>query len=84
MMTPHFSSLVDSAYKLISTAAIWKRNDLIGISDGDEVEDRILRVIENSKDIGSLSDELEVNCIDLPPTYHLSKRREILILPKKP
>ena len=76
-------SLIDSEYQLMSKASVWKRADYCSISysDGDEVENRILQVILASEDLDSLSDELEVHCVDWPSTYHLSKRRGNLLRP---
>ena len=49
--------------------------DDLAYNDGDESENRVLKVIRGATKLGSLSDELEAHCTDWASTYHLSKRR---------
>ena len=67
----------------MTEALVWKKADYCGISysDGDEVENRISEALLESEDLDSLSDELELYCVDWPSTYHLSKRRGNLLRP---
>ncbi len=77
------TSLRTAGYELNLTQEVWRKSGFIPIhySDGDETEERIINAIEQSNDLTSLSDELEIHCIDWPSTYHLSKRRGNLVRP---
>jgi 2-polyprenyl-3-methyl-5-hydroxy-6-metoxy-1,4-benzoquinol methylase len=75
--------LLENGYASDPNTNVYKKRDFVDInySDGNEVESRILEVIKGATDLSSLSDELELNCIDWPSTYHLSKRRGNLVRP---
>jgi hypothetical protein len=62
---------------------IWHRQDFNGItySDGDEVERRLLDIINNASDLSVLSDELKPHCTDWPSLYHLSSSRANILRP---
>ena len=77
--------LINSGYILNDEFEIWSRPDFESIhySDGDEVENRIAKVIEESDDISVLSNELKQYMIDWPSTYHLSSKRANLMRPLK-
>ena len=77
------SALQSGGYQLDTETNVFSRSDFkdISYSDGNEIESRILNAIKDTHIIDSLSDELEVHCIDWPSTYHLSKRRGNLMRP---
>ena len=77
--------LINSGYVYNDEFAIWNKPNFQGInySDGDEVENRIAKVIEESEDISVLSNELKQHMIDWPSTYHLSSKRANLMRPLK-
>jgi 2-polyprenyl-3-methyl-5-hydroxy-6-metoxy-1,4-benzoquinol methylase len=75
--------LVTAGYVLDPITDVWSRSSYSGIaySDGDEVEDRILRIINESQDVSVLSDELQNKITDWPSLYHLSRSRANLLRP---
>lgn len=50
-------------------------------SDGRGIEENILSILKNAKDISSLSVELQKKIIDWPTSYYLSPRRANLLRP---
>lgn len=62
---------------------VWKRvgSDKFPYSDGDEVENRLLRIIEGAIDISTSSEELARAIVDWPTEYHLSTTRHNLLRP---
>jgi glycosyltransferase involved in cell wall biosynthesis/SAM-dependent methyltransferase len=72
---------LDDWYK--ENQGIFRRDGFSGIdySDGDEVELRLGRVIEDSKDLSVLSHDLRNFCQDWPSTYHLSSQRANILRP---
>lgn len=52
-----------------------------GYSDGDAVETRLLRVLQDSSDVSSASEELQGCITDWPSEYHLSQARHNLLRP---
>ena len=50
-------------------------------SDGREIEENILSILKNAKDLSSLSVELQKKIIDWPTSYYLSPRRANLLRP---
>jgi SAM-dependent methyltransferase len=73
---------LDSGY-IFDGRHIWIRSDYGGIcySDGDQVEQRIAGIINNTCDLSVLSAELASHCKDWPSLYHLSRRRANLLRP---
>ena len=63
--------------------SVWHRIDEapFSYSDGDEVEQRILDVIENAADVSLFSATLRQHQVDWPSTYHLSAVRANLLRP---
>jgi 2-polyprenyl-3-methyl-5-hydroxy-6-metoxy-1,4-benzoquinol methylase len=61
----------------------WSRPDYADIpsSDSDEAELRIAGIINNARDLTTLSAELASHCKDWPTTYHLSRKRANLLRP---
>lgn len=72
-----------SGYTLDSDTNVWIGANYGGIaySDGDEVEQRVASIIENTVDITVLSTELRKNCTDWPSLYHLSGTRANILRP---
>lgn len=56
----------------------------LDFSDGDEVEDRLLRLIGNAADLSCGSMELASAACDWPTHYHLSPQRVDLLRPLRP
>lgn len=75
--------LLQAGYYYDNANAIWRRPDFNGIdySDGDEIEDRIERIVANASDIRVLSDELTQHITDWPSRYHLSGTRANILRP---
>ena len=74
----------------------WVENDLVrnddgvhvvagappfGYSDGRDNEQYLRRVLDEARDLGSESAELETHIVDWPTEYHLSRRRAQLLRP---
>lgn len=74
---------LSSYYRYHDDACIWFKQDgkSIGYSDGDAVEEKILSVINNAKDISLFSAELLTHQNDWPSRYHLSADRVNLLRP---
>ncbi|WP_162264318.1 class I SAM-dependent methyltransferase, partial [Legionella gratiana] len=70
-------------YSLDRTTQVWFKADCesIAYNDGDEVENRIISVILQAKDISLFSPELKIHCIDWPSLYHLSASRANILRP---
>jgi SAM-dependent methyltransferase len=83
MINPFKDHLTSSGYFYDESSKIWSRLDFEGISysDGGDVENRIFRILKNSSDLSSLSDELKLFCTDWPSTYHLSSSRANILRP---
>lgn len=62
---------------------IWASPSFKGIaySDGDEVEQRLARIICDATDLSVLSDELKQHITDWPSLYHLSSSRANILRP---
>ncbi|BCT68964.1 glycosyltransferase [Nitrosospira sp. NRS527] len=77
------SEILTSVYIADTKRGIWSRPEYMGIaySDGDEVEDRIAEIIDQTTDITVLSAELRQHCIDWPSLYHLSGTRANILRP---
>lgn len=65
---------------------LWSRREYGGInySDGDDVESRIAKIINEASDITVLSTELRHHCTDWPSLYHLSGTRANILRPFAP
>jgi len=72
-----------SNYVLDIPGGIWSRPGYLGISysDGDEVELRIAKIIDQASDISVLSTELRGHCTDWPSLYHLASTRANILRP---
>ncbi|SAL59052.1 rhamnan synthesis F family protein [Caballeronia humi] len=75
--------LEQAGYVHDARANIWSRPDYgsIGYTDGDEAEERLLRILEKATDLSVLSAELRAHCTDWPSTYHLSGTRANILRP---
>lgn len=62
---------------------VWMRADFAGIaySDGAAVEERLLRLLQSSHDLSTLSDEISSGIVDWPSEAHLSAVRGNLLRP---
>ncbi|USV58815.1 glycosyltransferase [Aeromonas encheleia] len=76
---------VSNIYTLDPLKSIYIRNGHCGIdySDGDQVENNILNIIKNAKDVSVHSSELRAQCVDWPTTYHFSAVRSNIMRPFK-
>lgn len=72
--------MLSNSYKL-SPAGVWSRENRpsFNYSDGNEIENRILSQIRNSKDVSLASDELQRLMVDWPSEYHYSPLRANLL-----
>jgi GT2 family glycosyltransferase len=70
-------------YELDFKKNIWKRPNYLGIpySDGSKVEERLLSILDNIKDLSVLSNALREHCTDWASNYHLSHQRANLLRP---
>jgi SAM-dependent methyltransferase len=70
-------------YLLDVEKCIWARAGYVGIqyNDGDEVEQRIAKIIDSASDITVFSPELRTHCTDWPSHYHLSSMRPNILRP---
>lgn len=70
-------------YVLNPLSKIWTKLDYTSINynDGDSIEQRLKKIIAESKDISIFSHELKEQCIDWASTYHLSTNRSNLLRP---
>lgn len=77
------SLLTKAGYQFDPREGLWLRSDYQGISysDGDEVEQRIRSIVNNVKDLSTLSAELSYYCTDWPSLYHLSGTRANVLRP---
>ncbi|CAH2792292.1 MAG: Glycosyl transferase, group 2 family [uncultured Caballeronia sp.] len=75
--------LEQAGYVRDARANLWCRPDYssISYSDGDEVEERLLGILEQASDLSVLSAELRASCTDWPSTYHLSGTRANILRP---
>jgi SAM-dependent methyltransferase len=80
-----FEKYLEELYVFNQDLGCWSRADAdrFDYSDGDEVENNILSIIRQAKDLSSTSFELGEKCIDWPTTYHLSSKRSCLLRPVK-
>lgn len=65
-------------------SGVWVREGAdfdFAYSDGDEVEARLLSVLRQAADLGSMSEELQDGVTDWPSEYHLSRQRHVLLRP---
>lgn len=78
--------LEQAGYVLNPQSGIWASPDFTGIaySDGDEVEQRLARLIAATTDRSVLSDELKQHITDWPSLYHLSSSRANILRPFEP
>jgi 2-polyprenyl-3-methyl-5-hydroxy-6-metoxy-1,4-benzoquinol methylase len=71
------------SYLFNENSNLWSRPGFTGIaySDGIDAEKRLLEIISNSQDIGTLSTELRQHCTDWMSLYHLSAARANVLRP---
>ena len=61
-------------------SGVWAATDAdFNYSDGDEVENRILRQIQEAEDVSRASDELQQYMVDWPSEYHFTPLRSNLL-----
>ncbi len=79
--TPPKAILKD--YRCDANTKVWRRSEYPGIaySDGEEIEQRLLRIVETSSDVSVMSSELASHCSDWGTQYHLSRQRSNLLRP---
>jgi GT2 family glycosyltransferase/2-polyprenyl-3-methyl-5-hydroxy-6-metoxy-1,4-benzoquinol methylase len=72
-----------SGYQLDAASAVWTPGSAtpFAYNDGDEVENRLLRILQGVKDLALASDDLREHETDWASTYHLSPRRVHLLMP---
>lgn len=72
-----------SPYEQHADTGIWQRPGYAGIpySDGEATEANMLALIEQTRDVSSLSSELASQCRDWVTTYHLSGVRANVLRP---
>lgn len=76
---------ISNVYALDPLKNIYIRNGHYGIdySDGDQVENDILNIVKNAKDVSVHSSELRAQCVDWPTAYHFSAVRSNIMRPFK-
>ena len=77
-------SLLESAgYQLDAASNIWLKPcySSIAYSDGDEIEERLARIICHATDLSVFSTELSQQSTDWPSLYHLSASRANILRP---
>lgn len=74
--------MLSDLYQL-SPSGIWQRPDspVFNYSDGDEVENRLLRQLQKAEDVSLASDELQRLMVDWPSEYHFTPLRANLLSP---
>lgn len=62
---------------------VWKRPEYKGMaySDGNEIEERLTRIVKGVGDVSLMSVELARHCTDWPTNYHFSNMRANLLRP---
>lgn len=75
--------LEQAGYEYTPETGVWTHPGFAGIaySDGDEVEQRLARLIAQATDLQVLSDELKQHITDWPSLYHLSSSRANILRP---
>jgi GT2 family glycosyltransferase/SAM-dependent methyltransferase len=78
-------NLSQAGYQKDPINSVWSKGSpqAFAYSDGDAVETRILKVLQNAKDLSLASSELNEHEIDWASTYHLSAARTNLLMPFK-
>jgi 2-polyprenyl-3-methyl-5-hydroxy-6-metoxy-1,4-benzoquinol methylase len=77
-------SLVEKGYHSEGAGKVWERKgdrNSIAYSDGDEAEERVLKIITKARDRSLFSRELAAQINDWPTLYHLSSSRANLLRP---
>lgn len=76
-------NMIQSGYSYNSETGVWSRPEFQGISynDGDDIEQRLLSIIEGASDRSVLSMEFRQHCTDWPSQYHLSSSRANILRP---
>ena len=64
-----------------NSLGVWSRDngEVVTYSDGDEVEERLLRQLQEATDLSLASDELQAMIVDWPSEYHFSPLRANLL-----
>lgn len=70
-------------YALDAELKIWRTpaHDTIAYSDGAGVENHLLQVLRQCRDLSSNSGEIRQHIVDWPSEYHLSPLRHVLLRP---
>jgi glycosyltransferase involved in cell wall biosynthesis/SAM-dependent methyltransferase len=73
-------------YRQDAKTSVWRRESAheFAYTDGDAIEQRIKRIIDECQDPGIFSHELESAITDWPSLYHLGRGRLNLLWPFKP
>lgn len=81
----NLAQFLGDVYSRNETSGVWTRPNYGGIaySDGDFAEEKILSILENTRDLSVLSSELRQHCTDWPSLYHLSTSRANILRPLK-
>ena len=82
-MRGELKKLLETQYLYDAEHQIWHRAGAASFcySDGEEVEKRIGEIIKNTKDLSSISEELNSQITDWASRYHLSSQRVDLLRP---
>lgn len=69
------------AYTFDTDLGIWRtaRHETLAYSDGTRVEDRLLSILRQTRDVSSTSDELRRHIVHWPSEYHFSSARHNLL-----
>jgi len=83
--TSPFHEILQASYRPSVVNHVWARPEFksIAYSDGDQVEDRILDIVKNAKDVSVLTSEFREHCTDWATLYHLSSARANVLRPLK-
>ncbi|GHC87694.1 hypothetical protein GCM10007320_34190 [Pseudorhodoferax aquiterrae] len=75
--------LQEAGYGFDVQRGVWRREGYASLaySDGDEVELRLMRIVEQADDLSVLSQELRAHCTDWPSLYHLTGTRANILRP---
>jgi 2-polyprenyl-3-methyl-5-hydroxy-6-metoxy-1,4-benzoquinol methylase len=75
--------LKQAGYHQDAVSSVWTKGTIapFAYNDGDDVEQRILYILQNAHDLSLASDELREHETDWASTYHLSAGRTHLLMP---
>ncbi len=68
-------------YQRHAETGVWERPDGTHVTYADGAESRILKLVRDARDLGTLSGELAAAISDWPTEYHFSRSRHCLLRP---